>query len=243
MLATTTLKHHLTLQADAAWWGSACRICRQRSSTAFCLHCRELWWSPAARCPSCGLRQAQGQLCRSCRTERPPQARTWVAFDYAFPWDQLIQQWKFSQATGLTGPLAQCLLPSLPKDLASGAEADRPVLVPVPLSQRRWRERGYNQSALLAQRLARALHLPCRLDMLIKPVERPHQADLSRAERQRNLQGAFLVEPRHQPWLKGRRVLLVDDVITTGATTAQAAFELLRCGAARVDVCALARTA
>ena len=114
--------------------------------------------------------------------------------------------------------------------------------LPVPLSARRLSERGYNQSWELAQRIARQLRLPAQADLLQRPQDTRHQADLDRAERRRNLHGAFMVDPRRRALLQGRRVALVDDVMTTGATAREAAATLLRSGAAAVEVWALART-
>jgi ComF family protein len=224
------------------WWGSQCRICRQGSDTSLCGACNTLWQVQALRCPACALRQHDGLTCSTCSRQPPPQRHTRVGFDYAFPWDALVQQWKFARATGLTPLLASRLIQAAQADATWLHEA-QPVFLPVPLTRQRLRQRGYNQSALLAAALARHFGLRWRDDLITRPVERPHQAGLTRAQRQTNLQGVFLVEPRWRPWLSGRSVVLVDDVITTGATTAEAVRELLRVGAAQVAVYALARTA
>ena len=123
--------------------------------------------------------------------------------------------------------------------LREGLVAD--VVVPVPLHPRRLAERGYNQSALLAHACARALELPCSPRMLVRTRATPRQAQLARAERLLNVAGAF--EVRRAGLAGGRRVLLVDDVVTTGATTRACAETLRRDGAAEVLVATLARTA
>jgi ComF family protein len=223
------------------WWGSQCHICHHPSDAPVCVSCQRLWLVPRSRCSVCGLPGAGRAWCKACHAQPLPQTRTWVAFDYAFPWDGLIQAWKFAKATGMTGVLASALAQAMSAHWPLLRE-EAVVLVPVPLSARRLQQRGYNQSALLAAWLARHSGLAWHDQVLSRPVDRPHQATLTRAERQQNLDGAFLVEPRWRTWLDGRTVMLVDDVITTGATTAAAARELLRTGARDVWVCALART-
>jgi ComF family protein len=171
------------------------------------------------------------------------------AEDYAFPWDRLIADFKFHGQPELAQPLAARLgaVVGARLDAAAqhGAPANhaRPALVlPVPLSAQRLRERGYNQAWELARRLGATLGLRADAHLLQRPVDTPHQATLPRAERARNLQGAFMVDPRRRQQLAGQRLALVDDVMTTGATLRQATLELLRAGAAEVQVWAFART-
>ena len=119
----------------------------------------------------------------------------------------------------------------------------RDWVVPVPLAPARLAERGYNQAWELARRLARGAGRgrPTPACCGARRTQ-AHQADLDRAERQRNLRGAFMTDPRRRSELQGRRVALVDDVMTTGATAREAAAALLRGGAAAVDVWVVART-
>ena len=112
----------------------------------------------------------------------------------------------------------------------------------MPLAPGRLRERGYNQAWELARRVARLRGIAARADVLSRPVETAHQADLPRAQRLANLRAAFTVEPRGRAALQGRHIALVDDVWTTGATVRECAAVLLRAGAASVDAWVLART-
>lgn len=118
-------------------------------------------------------------------------------------------------------------------------EAD--ILVPVPLHWRRGFSRRFNQSGALAREISRQSHVPVARDALrrIRPTE--HQIGLSRAERASNVQGAFKVPPERRGEIQGRRVVLVDDVLTSGATTDACARALLRAKAAQVDVLVFAR--
>jgi ComF family protein len=176
--------------------------------------------------------------CGACLRNPPPFEHTVCAVDYGFPWDHLIAQFKFHGHTALAAPLAQQMLRAVQ---ASPTPLPQWVL-PVPLAPQRLAERGYNQAWELARRLASALHLPAQPAWLLRPLDTAHQADLNRAERQRNLRGAFMVAPAYRQALQGLRVALVDDVMTTGATLNEAAQALLRGGVAAVDVWVLART-
>jgi ComF family protein len=118
--------------------------------------------------------------------------------------------------------------------------ADADLLVPVPLNRWRLLWRRFNQSALLAQELSRQTGLTLEYRLLRRSRPTRTQVGLTRDQRQRNLSGALRVPKRYRDRLEGRSVLLVDDVITTGATAEACARALKRGGAARVDVLALA---
>lgn len=119
--------------------------------------------------------------------------------------------------------------------------SDANVLVPVPLyGMRLWRRR-YNQSALLARSVGDATGVPVRTDLLVRTRATRPQVGLTASQRQRNVSGAFAVPDRLAGEVAGRRIVLVDDVITTGATIDACAGCLRRAGATRVDVLALAR--
>ncbi len=118
--------------------------------------------------------------------------------------------------------------------------ADADILVPVPLARWRLWRRRFNQSALLADALARETGLPMEPLALLRVRATRSQVGLTRAQRRKNVAGAFRVAPRRRHRIDGQAVLLVDDVITTGATAEACARALRRAGARRVDVLALA---
>ena len=177
------------------------------------------------------------------RQAGPQRGAPWSAlvagFDYGWPWDRLIPAWKFHARLASTRGLLQPLLPAA----AAEATASGPrLLLPVPVSTERLRERGYNQAWELARRLGRGLGLPARADALLRLRDTGHQLGLARTDRQHNLRNAFFVARPAQPALRGARVALVDDVFTTGATAAAACDTLRAAGVADVQVWVLART-
>ncbi len=181
-------------------------------------------------------------VCGSCLRRPPPWSAAVCAEDYAFPWDRLIADFKFHDQPELAQPLAARLAQAASRVLEAGDIAPPELLVPVPLSAERLRERGYNQAWELARRLGADLRIEADARVLLRPVDTAHQATLPRVERERNLHGAFMVDPAQRGAIAGRRIALVDDVMTTGATLREAALELLRVGAAEVQAWAFART-
>ena len=113
------------------------------------------------------------------------------------------------------------------------------AIVPVPLSRRREMERGYNQAALLGQAVASAVGVELRRRVLIKVKVRPPQSELSASRRRRNVAGAY--RANLPPNLRGKHLLLVDDIMTTGATAEACSRALLRAGAGSVDVLTVSR--
>ncbi len=118
---------------------------------------------------------------------------------------------------------------------------DSDLVVPVPMHHRRQRARGYNHATLLAEPVARALRVPLAERALIRLTATAPQTALRRAERQANVRGAFALPPEGADLVRGRSILLVDDVLTSGATAAECARVLLHAGAAAVRVATLAR--
>lgn len=224
-------------------WPSLCEVCREWGAGALCTACVARFAAPAPRCGRCGLLLGvSAPACGACLREPPPFEHTVCAVDYAFPWDRLVREFKFQGRPELAGVLAERLLAAVQTAVQDAALPLPQWVLPVPLGPQRLAQRGYNQAWELARRLAAALRLQAQSAWLLRPLDGAHQAELGRADRQRNLRNAFMLEPRRRPALQGCRVALVDDVMTTGATASEAANALLRGGAAAVDLWVLART-
>lgn len=153
-----------------------------------------------------------------------------------WPWPECIAEFKFRGDAGLAAPLAT-LLRSAPWVERAIENAD--LLLPMPLAPARLRERGFNQAHELARRLA-----PRKTDagVLLRTRETSAQSGLTRVERLSNLRGAFALEPLKPTAVRNRRVVLVDDVMTTGASLFAAAQVLRLGGAAHITAIVLART-
>ncbi len=177
-----------------------------------------------------------GKVCGACQRQPPAYSRCIAAVAYGFPWDRLVQRLKFQNQPELA-PLLGDLLHQAVQRASPPAVT---CLLPMPLSETRLAERGYNQAWALAQRVAWQQHLPAEAHWLLRLRDTPHQVGLGRQQRETNLRDAMWVAPAAQ--LAGRHVALVDDVLTTGASAAAASHALLAAGAASVQVWVLART-
>ena len=216
---------------------SQCAVCRAWPSRPVCDACVTRFAPPAARCLGCALPVPhEVARCGECLAHPPPLDACLAACAYVWPWPDCIAQFKFQGRAGWAGPLAT-LLRSVPWVEPALEQAD--LVLPMPLAAGRLRERGFNQAHELARRLA-----PQKTDarLLLRTRETPAQSGLARAERLRNLQGAFALEPLRAQAVRGRRIVLVDDVMTSGASLFSAAQVLRTGGAAHITALVLART-
>jgi ComF family protein len=167
---------------------------------------------------------------------RPPLDTCLSALPYAYPWAQLVADFKFHQHPGLATSFAT-LLRATPWVEPAIEAAD--VLLPMPLSHERLRQRGYNQSHVLARALepSKVAH-----DVLLRVKDTPPQRTLPRDERLQMVQDAFAVDPLRSAQIAGKRVVLVDDVMTSGASLHAAARVLRSAGAAHITGLVLTRT-
>ena len=224
-----------------------------------------------AHCPGCGAgTMEQGMLCGACWQQVPFIARpfcerlgTPFALDIGGPllspsaiaeppvFDRaravalhdgharsFVHRLKFSDRLDLAGPMGR-MMAAAGREVLEGADG----LVPVPLHWTRALWRRFNQSALLAEEIARHSAVPVLHDALRRTKRTPQQIGLTRAQRIANLQGAFAVPPAARPEVEGRRLVIIDDVHTTGATLNACARVLRRAGAASVDVVTFTKVA
>lgn len=225
---------------DTSRWPSVCAVCHGWGTHRVCAECVGRFVPTSVyRCRSCALEVPPGvAVCGNCLRQPPPFERTVAAVDYAYPWDTLIVRFKFNAAMDLAGALATRLLAAVRHD---GVPLPS-LLLPMPLSPQRLRERGYNQSWELARRAGSELHCVADPQLLLRIRDSPHQLSLPWEQRAANVRGVFAVEPVRSVELRGRTVALIDDVMTTGATASEAASTLLQAGASSVQVWVVGRT-
>ena len=214
-----------------------CTVCHAWPSQVVCNACVARFAQPVPRCATCALPVPAGiQQCGACLKDPPPLDACLAAVAYDWPWADCVTQFKFGARPDWAGTLAT-VLRSTPWVEPALEQAE--LVLPMPLARERLAERGFNQALLLARHLA-----PDKTDaaLLLRTRHTAAQSELTRAERLRNVQGAFAVEPLRAHELRGCRVVLVDDVMTTGASLHAAAAALRQAGAAHITALVLART-
>lgn len=216
---------------------SQCAVCHAWPSQPVCEACVAQFAQPVHRCKRCALPLPTDlRQCGACTTDPPPLDQALATVPYAYPWSGLVADFKFRQRTGWAASLAT-LMRSAPWVEPALESAD--VLLPMPLSRERLRERGFNQALVLARALEPAKVVP---QVLLRIQDTPPQSSLPRKERLRSVQHAFAVAPLHTALLKGRRVVLLDDVMTSGASLHAAAGVVRQAGAVHITALVFART-
>ncbi|MEO5961905.1 MAG: ComF family protein [Thermomonas sp.] len=213
-----------------------CMVCGEAGQDGrdLCRACHAAlpWQGPA--CLRCALPLPSLGTCGACLQHPPPLTETHAVFDYAFPLDRLLPRLKFHRDFASGRVLAQAMADHC-------AHLIRPdALLPLPLHRERLRSRGYDQALELARPLARSLNLPLADGLLKRTKSTSAQSRLDADARKRNLRGAFRVIPGAT---LPAHIVLVDDVMTTGASLHSAARVLLAGGVKRVDAWICARVA
>lgn len=213
-----------------------CLGCGQEGEL-ICLSCRStLPRITPPICPRCGLPQPSGILCPTCSHRRHEIDGIRSPFRFEAVIRQAVLQLKYKNLRALAGPLAGLL-----SDYLTANPVPAEVVVPVPLHRKRTRERGYNQSQLLCRELGKLLKLPVVADCLIRQRHTPPQTRTATvSERRSNVADAFTCRDHR---LKGKQVMLIDDVTTSGATLDACAAALKASGASSVWGLTLAREA
>jgi ComF family protein len=217
-----------------------CASCDAISSeeAPFCDRCAASLYEVGPACPICAEPASCPRVapCRRCARHTPPFARTTAAYRYGGDLAAALRRLKLENRPDI----ARTLAPLFAAPLARAAAAAQ-VAVPIPLSRRRLASRTFNQCQVLIAHAGRHLAIPVRPAALTRVRDTPSQAGLDIAARRANVRGAFAVAPAQARHIRDRRVLVVDDIMTTGATFAAAAAALLAAGAAEVSCFAFAR--
>lgn len=216
---------------------SQCEICHAWPSDPVCGGCLNRFAHPQSRCQTCALRVPSGvHRCGVCVTQPSSLDACVAAVSYEYPWAGLVSLFKFNDRPAWATQIAQVMHANADVQPALDA-AD--LVIPMPLSAARLRTRGYNQALVLARALKTQ-----KLDsaVLLRIKDTPALSLLDREDRLRAMADAFAVEPLLAAKVRGKRIVLIDDVMTTGATLHGAASVLKIAGAARVTGLVFART-
>ncbi|MBX9633819.1 MAG: ComF family protein [Magnetospirillum sp.] len=220
-----------------------------------CLSCGALVAEPGALCPVCWDKMGflapphcalcghpfefdtgGGALCAPCLNQPPPWNRARAVFRYDEHSKPLVLRFKHGDRLEGAPAFARWMVRA-GAELLDGAD----VIVPVPLHRIRLLSRRYNQAAVLALAVGRLAGIAVVPDLLIRQRMTPSQGHMNREERHKNVRGAFHVSGGKLPLIQGKTVVLIDDVLTTGATLGECARVLAKAGAARVEVLTLGR--
>jgi ComF family protein len=234
-MALSTVRRSLAPLSDALsrLFAARCALCAGAAAGPWCDACRdELPGVHLPRCPHCAERTPAAQVCGRCLRHPPAFSRALAVATYAFPLDAVIQRLKYGKDLSLARPLAQLLVER------ARSEARPDLVVGMPLSARRMRERGFNQANEIARWVAAALEVRFEPDAVARVRDAAPQASLPLDQRAGNVRNAFAARGS----LAGRSVAVVDDVLTTGASLNELARTLRRAGAAEVVAWVLART-
>lgn len=235
-----TLRRYRQLVADKLFdniRGNQCLLCLQPAAKhCICPPClTDLAWQGNA-CSICALplpEESETAICAECLLNPPPWQRAQAVFHYQFPIDRLIAAFKYHHQLALTDLFADLMAARIAPD------ARPTVIIPVPLHPQRLRQRGYDQTLLLARALARLTGIACNAHALKRLRDTSMQKTLDRDARRDNLIGAFGCDG---DTMVGQHILLIDDVLTTGATLSVLSEVLLSAGAESVHALVIART-
>lgn len=222
---------------------SVCQICRAWPSESICSACIDRFAQPRQRCPTCAL-SLSSKFCLNCRENKIQLDACVAAVSYSFPWAECIARFKFQNNPGLSRSLAQLMrhAPWVEPTLENSN-----CIIPMPLSAKRLRERGFNQALELTRHLIQ--NIPYKKSNPYALMRRDnltdndlHQVGSTRSERLTSVKNTFWVPAEQQHLVYGQRVAVIDDVMTTGASLYEAARALRAAGASHVIGLVFART-
>lgn len=190
-------------------------------------------------CACCGVPFdydiGNGALCAGCINKTPPYSKARAIFCYDEHSNKLITSLKYADQTQLAKVYGKWLV------RAEDIIADSDIIIPVPMHYLRFVKRRFNQSALISLYLSKNIKIKTIPDAIKRIRKTKPQAGLTRSQRDKNVKNVFIIEKKYLPIIKGKNILLIDDVMTTGATINQCTKILLKAGAKRVNVLTLAR--
>lgn len=230
------LKYNQKLNFDALLnklFRQSCVLCGAKANgkISLCLNCLEdLPRAPNPQCPQCGL-GTNGETCGNCLNNAPHYDKTHALFSYTYPVDRIIQHYKYNNALFLSRTFGLLLKDGM-------IESDIDLIIPMPLHPNRMQARGFNQSLEMGKVIAKHRNLKLDTTSCSRIKNTPPQSSLKPKDRIKNMNGAFDC----QGTMSGMHIVLIDDVMTTGASLNALAKTLKQAGATKVSCYVIART-
>lgn len=232
---------HQTIETIVSFiYPAQCRVCEKvigiESISYVCDSCCEnIDYIVPPWCEICGIPNTEN-VCIDCATNPPQYGKLRTIGNYRGALQQLIHLYKFEKRTNLVKYLVQLIITNFPNDLTLD-EYD--YILPIPIHKRRLRERGFNQTVLLADHISKQSNNPILTNALIREKNTSPQSSLDREARQTNIIGAFAL--RRSEIIRNKKILVLDDVYTTGATVREVVKVLWTADPMDIDVLTLAR--
>ncbi len=221
----------------------SCLLCKSSNAgdTGICNQCeKDLPWHTQPHCPQCALLSFNSQTCGHCLKSPPDFDITQSLFTYNFPLDALLHRYKYGSMLNLSHSFANLMSHHLLNNHAKAKDID--LIIPMPMHPQRLQERGFNQALEIAKGVSTKLEVPLDYQSCLRKKLTPPQASLPLKERVKNIRGVFSIKESHAPNLRGLRIAIIDDVMTTGASLNELAKTIKKAGASHVECWVIART-
>ena len=218
-----------------------CLLCAssEANNQPICVAClADLPWCPQTSCPQCGL-TSSGMVCGSCLNSQPDFDATKAVFLYAYPVDAMMLRYKYGNMLNLGDTFGEFLAEKI---VLENHFKNIDLIIPMPMHPQRLKERGFNQALEITKVLCKNHKEKLDYKSVIRQILSPPQASLPLKERVKNIKGAFKINDDLVGDLKGKRIAIVDDVMTTGASLNELAKTLKKAGASHVECWVIART-
>ncbi|WP_372881665.1 ComF family protein [Psychromonas sp.] len=221
-----------------------CLICELSSNNKLiCSHCQKALVKERACCQRCGLAlNNSSPFCGDCLKQAHRFTQLHALGDYRKPYSTLIKKLKYSRQLIYGELLGELLTASLRLYLSALQISSIDYLLPVPLHIQKNRRRGFNQADIIAQVISKQLHIPLLSEKVERHLKTAPQEGLSVYKRRKNVNKAFSIDPSVRQQIAGSYIVIVDDVVTTGATANSLCQTLLEAGVQRIDIWCICRT-
>lgn len=221
-----------------------CLMCALSSNgQLICEHCQRALLEARTCCQRCGLAlDISLPFCGDCLKQAHLFEQLHALGSYQPPYSQMVKKLKYTKQLLYGELLGELLTESILLNLSAQQISAVDYLLPVPLHRQKQRSRGFNQTQIIAQVVAKRLSTPLLLEGVERHINTTPQEGLTLSNRKKNLNGAFSISPSKQQEITGAYIVIIDDVVTTGATVNSLCHTLLKAGVQRIDIWCISRT-